>query len=59
VPGPLLVCALAAIVLIGTLYIHFNKIVESIALLALFAAAFWNWKINRQRCGAGTESNGA
>jgi len=46
--GPLILAGLAAAVLIGTMYIHFNKIVESVGLLALFAAAFWSWKANRK-----------
>jgi len=52
VVGPLLLAALAGITLIGTLYIHFNKLVESIGLLALFAAVLWGWQINRRHRGA-------
>ena len=51
--GPLVLAALAAAVLIGTMYIHFNKGVESVGLLALLSAALWSWQINRkQRTGA-------
>jgi len=50
--GPLLLAALASITLVGTLYIHFNKLVESIGLLALFAAILWGWQINRRHRGA-------
>jgi len=46
--GPLILAALAAAVLIGSMYIHFNKIVESVGLLALFAAALWSWQVNRR-----------
>lgn len=52
VVGPLLLAALASITLVGTLYIHYNKVVESIGLLALFAAALWGWQVNRRYCGA-------
>lgn len=47
---PLILAAIAAAVLIGTMYIHFNKIAESISLLALFAAALWGWRVNRRHC---------
>ena len=49
--GPLMLAALAAAVLIGSMYIHFNKIVESVGLLALFAAALWSWQVNRKHRG--------
>ncbi len=48
--GPLILAAVAAAILIGTMYIHFNKIVESLGLLALFASALWSWQINRTQC---------
>jgi hypothetical protein len=51
VRGPLILAALAAAVLVGSMYIYFNKVVESIGLLVLFAAALWGWQINRKRCG--------
>jgi len=46
--GPLLLAALASVTLVGTMYIHYNKLVESIGLLVLFAAALWGWQINRK-----------
>lgn len=48
--GPLILAVAASAILIGTLYIHFNKAVETLGLLALFAAALWSWRINRIRC---------
>ena len=48
--APLILATLATVTLIGTMYIHFNKIVESLGLLALFAAALWSWQINRTQC---------
>ncbi len=47
--GPLILAALAAAVLIGTMYIHFNKIFESVGLLALFGAALWSWQVSRKQ----------
>jgi len=46
--GPLVLAALASATLIGTMYIQYNKILESIALLALFAAALWSWGLHRR-----------
>lgn len=44
---PLLLGALGAVIIVGSMYIHFNKIVESIGLLILFTAAIWSWRISR------------
>jgi hypothetical protein len=49
--GPLLLAAIATATLIGTMYIHYSKMVESVGLLLLLAAALWGWQINRKRCG--------
>jgi hypothetical protein len=49
--GPLLLAAIAAATLIGTMYIHYSKMVESVGLLLLLAAALWGWQINRKRRG--------
>ncbi len=48
--GPLILAAISAATLIGTMYIHYSKMVESVGLLLLVAAALWGWKINRNRC---------
>jgi len=48
--GPLILAAAATVALIGTMYIHFNKITESLGLLALFASALWSWQISRTQC---------
>ena len=48
--GPLILAAIASATLIGTMYIHFNKVVESIGLLELFIAALWNWQLSRRHC---------
>ena len=47
--GPLILAALASAILIGTMYIHFDKFVESLGLLALFAATLWSWWLNRRQ----------
>jgi uncharacterized membrane protein len=49
--GPLILAIAATVTLIATMYIHFNKIAESLGLLALFASALWSWQINRSSCG--------
>ena len=46
--GPLILAAVASATLIGTMYIHFNKVVESIGLLELFVAAIWSWLLSRR-----------
>lgn len=48
--GPLILALAASTMLIGTLYIHYNIVAETLGLLALFAAALWSWQINRNRC---------
>jgi arsenite methyltransferase len=47
--GPVILAALASATLIGTMYIHFDKFVESGGLLTLFAATLWSWWLNRQQ----------
>ena len=49
--GPLILAAVASATLISTMYIHFDKLVESIGLLALFAATLWSWWLNRRQGG--------
>lgn len=48
--GPLILAAVASATLIGTMYIHFNKLVESFGLLELFIAAIWSWQLSRRGC---------
>ena len=54
--GPPILAVTATAILIGTMYIHFNKIVESFGLLALFASALWSWQASRIQC-AGNPSD--
>jgi drug/metabolite transporter (DMT)-like permease len=49
--GPLILAAIAAATMIGTMYILYSKMVESVGLLLLLAAALWGWQINRKRRG--------
>jgi uncharacterized membrane protein len=49
VRGPLILAGLASAILIGTMYLHYNKTVESLGLLILFAATFWSWRISRKQ----------
>ncbi len=46
--GPLILAAVASATLVGSMYIHFNKVVESAGLLALFIAAIWSWRLSRR-----------
>ena len=46
--GPLILAAVASATLLGTMYIHFNKLLESIGLLELFIAALWSWHLSRR-----------
>ena len=46
--GPLILAAVASATLIGTMYIYFNKVVESIGLLELLIAAIWSWRLSRR-----------
>jgi uncharacterized membrane protein len=48
--GPLILASVASATLIGTMYIHFNKVLESIGLLELFIAAIWSWQLSRRHC---------
>ncbi|MFN0039380.1 MAG: MerC domain-containing protein [Burkholderiales bacterium] len=49
VRGPLVLSVIGAIVLIGSMYIYFNKIVESLGLLALIVSAVWSWRAGKVR----------
>jgi hypothetical protein len=46
--GPFILAAVASATLIGTMYIYFNKVIESIGLLELFIAALWSWQLSRR-----------
>jgi hypothetical protein len=48
--GPFILAAVASATLIGTMYIYFNKVIESIGLLELFIAALWSWLLSRRDC---------
>ena len=45
--GPLLLASVGAILVVGTMYIAFNKIIESLGLLALIASAVWSWRASK------------
>jgi hypothetical protein len=47
VPGPLILCAIGALIVVGTMYIQYDKIIESVGLLALFVSALWSWRVNK------------
>lgn len=43
--GPFVVALLGALVVVGSMYVVFYKVVETVGLLALIAAAVWNWRL--------------
>jgi hypothetical protein len=45
--GPLILCAVGAVTVIGTMYIHYDKIIESVGLLILFLSALWSWRVSK------------
>jgi hypothetical protein len=47
--GPMFLSVIGALVIVGTMYIYFNKIVESLGLLALIASAVWSWRVSKAR----------
>jgi len=47
--GPLLLAIAGAAIIILTLYISYDKLVETLGLLILIAAAGWNWQAARRR----------
>jgi len=47
--GPMVVALLGAVIVVGTMYVAFHKVVETVGLLALIGAAIWNWRL--VRCG--------
>ena len=44
--GPLVLAVIGTVLVVGSMYIYFNKIVESIGLVLLIGSTIWNW----QRC---------
>ncbi|MDH3286217.1 MAG: MerC domain-containing protein [Betaproteobacteria bacterium] len=45
--GPMILSVLGAVVIVGSMYIFFNKIVETLGLLALIASAIWSWRTSK------------
>ena len=45
--GPLILATVAAVTMIGSMYIYYDKVIESLGLLALFGSALWSWKASR------------
>jgi hypothetical protein len=45
--GPMIISTVGAVLVIGSMYIYFNKIIESAGLLALIASAVWSWRASR------------
>jgi len=49
VAGPMILSAVGAVLVVGSMYIYFNKIVESLGLLALIVSAMWSLRVSRAR----------
>jgi len=47
VRGPMILSTIGAVLVIGSMYIYFNKVVESLGLLALIVSAVWSWRAHR------------
>jgi uncharacterized membrane protein len=47
-PGPLILAGTGALVIVLTMYVSYSKLIETIGLMALLAAAGWNWYIARR-----------
>ena len=47
--GPLILAGVGALVIILSMYIWNDKLIESAGLLALVVAAGWNWYVVRQK----------
>ncbi len=45
--GPLFLAFAGAVLVVGTMYISFNKAVESVGLILLIASAVWSWRASR------------
>jgi membrane-bound ClpP family serine protease len=45
--GPLALSAVGAVIIVGTMYISFSKIVESLGLLVLIISAIWSWRVSK------------
>lgn len=45
--GPVALSLIGAVVIAGTMYIYFSKVVESIGLLVLIVSAVWSWRATK------------
>ena len=45
--GPTILSVIGAVLVVGTMYIYFSKIIESLGLLALIASAIWSWRASK------------
>lgn len=47
--GPMIISIIGAVIIVGSMYIYFNKVVESIGLLLLIISAIWNWRVSKPK----------
>jgi len=45
--APLILAIASTLVVIFTMYIAYNQVIESIGLIALIASAVWSWRVNK------------
>ena len=47
--GPVILSVVGAVLVVGSMYVFYNKIVESLGLVALIASAVWSWRAGCER----------
>ena len=45
--APVVTVGIGALIVIGAMYIYFDKLIESIGLVVLILGAIWNWRVMR------------
>ena len=46
--SPLILSAIGALLILGTMYISFSKLIESFGLLALVVSSVWSWRVSER-----------
>ena len=49
VRGPMILSAIGAVLIVGSMYIYYNEIVELLGLVALITSAVWSWRAGKVR----------
>ena len=56
---PLLLCGVGATLIVGTMYVAYSKLVESLGLLLLIVSAVWSWRVTQKKGSASVSDEGA